>query len=71
MDDWTKINETSLTEKEDFYSHLNMEDITAADYTHAKMFENISKSLKIYSFSLRFWISMAMSFRKDEIFYLR
>ena len=71
MDDWTKINETSLTEKEDFYSHLNMEDITAADYTHAKMFENISKSLRIYSFSLRFWISMARSFRKDEIFYLR
>ena len=71
MDDWTKINETSLTEKEDFYSHLNMEDITAADYTHAKMFENISKSLKIYSFSLRFWISMARSFGKDEIFYLR
>ena len=71
MDDWTKINETSLPEKEDFYNHLNMEDITAADYTHAKMFENISKSLKIYSFSLRFWISMARSFRKDEIFYLR
>ena len=31
----TKINETSLPEK-DFYSHLNMEDITNADYVHAK-----------------------------------
>ena len=30
-----KINETSLPEK-DFYSHLNMEDITNADYVHAK-----------------------------------
>ena len=30
-----KINETSLPEK-DFYSHLNMEDITNADYAHAK-----------------------------------
>ena len=28
MDDWEKINETSLPKKEDFYSHLNMEDIT-------------------------------------------
>ena len=30
-----KINETSLPGK-DFYSHLNMEDITNADYVHAK-----------------------------------
>ena len=30
MDDWEKFNETSLLEKEDFYSHLNMEDITDA-----------------------------------------
>ena len=36
MDDWKKINKTSLPEKEDFYSHLNMEDITDADYAHAK-----------------------------------
>ena len=25
-----------LPEKQDFYSHLNMEDITDADYAHAK-----------------------------------
>ena len=31
-----KINETSLLVTEDFYSHLNMEDITDADYVHAK-----------------------------------
>ena len=36
MNDWEKFNETSLLEKQDFYSHLNMEDITDADYTHAK-----------------------------------
>ena len=37
MDDWEKFNKTSLREKEDFYSPLNMEDITDdADYTHAK-----------------------------------
>ena len=33
-----KFNETSLPEKEDFYSHLNMEDITDADYVYAKIF---------------------------------
>ena len=36
MDEWEKFNETSLAEKEDFYSHLNMEDITDADYKYAK-----------------------------------
>ena len=36
MDDLEKLNEASLTEKEVFYSHLNMKDITDADYSHAK-----------------------------------
>ena len=36
MDDWRKLNETSLLEKDDFYSYLNMEDITDADYVHTK-----------------------------------
>ena len=36
MDDWEKFNETSLPEKKDFYSHLNMEDITDVDYVHPK-----------------------------------
>ena len=36
MDDWEKINETLLPEKEEFYSNLNIEDITDADYIHAK-----------------------------------
>ena len=36
MDDWEKFNETSLPEKEDFHSHFNMEDITDAEYAHAK-----------------------------------
>ena len=29
--DWEKFNKTSLLEKGNFYSHLNMEDITDAD----------------------------------------
>ena len=36
MVDLGKFNETLLPEKEDFYSHLNMEDITDADYSHAQ-----------------------------------
>ena len=36
MDDWEKFNETSLYEKNDFYSHLDMEDIIDADYAHVK-----------------------------------
>ena len=36
MDDWEIFNETSLPEKEDFYCHLNMADITDADYAHVK-----------------------------------
>ena len=44
MDDWQKFNETLLPEKEDFYSHLNMEDITDADYAQAK---RVSKDFEI------------------------
>ena len=36
MDDWKKFNQASFPEKEDFYSHLNSEDITDADYVSAK-----------------------------------
>ena len=36
MHDWEEFNETSLSEKEDFYSHLYMEDIPDADYADTK-----------------------------------
>ena len=36
MDEWERFNETKLSEKEEFYSNLNVEDITDADYMHAK-----------------------------------
>ena len=36
MDDWKKLNESSLPEKEDLYSPLNMEGIIHGDYAHAK-----------------------------------
>ena len=47
MDDWEKLSETSLSEKEDFYSYLNMEDITDADYAHAK---TVCKNFEIKRF---------------------
>ena len=37
MNSWKRFDETLLPEKKkDFYSNLNMEDITDADYKHAK-----------------------------------
>ena len=39
MNSWMigkKTDDTLLPEKEDFYSHLNIDDITDFDYTHAK-----------------------------------
>ena len=45
MNDWKKFNETLLSEKEDFYSMLNMENITDADYAHAK--KRVSKDFEI------------------------
>ena len=35
-DNSEKFNKTSLTEKEYFCCHLNMEDITDVDYVHTK-----------------------------------
>ena len=36
MDSWERFNETSLPDKESFYSNINIEDITDVDYRHAK-----------------------------------
>ena len=36
MNDCKKSNEASLPEKEEFYSHLNIEDITDVECMYAK-----------------------------------
>ena len=36
MNDYKKVNETILHEKEEFYSNLITEDVTDTDYMHAK-----------------------------------
>ena len=41
MDRWERFDETSLPDKEAFYSSLNMEDITDVDHSHGKrIFKN-------------------------------
>ena len=44
MDSWERFSETSLPSKEDFYSNLNMEDISDIDYRHAN---NVFKGFKL------------------------
>ena len=43
MDSWERFDETSLLDKEAFYSSLNMEDITDVDHRHGKrVFKNLN-----------------------------
>ena len=44
MDSWEKFNETSLPNKEDFYSNLNTENIDDIDYRHGN---NVFKGFKL------------------------
>ena len=36
MDDWSRFDEEELPDKSDFYSSLNMKEISGIDYRHAK-----------------------------------
>ena len=44
MDNWETFYETSLPDKETFYSSLNMENIDDIDYRHAN---NVFKKFKL------------------------
>ena len=44
MDNWERFNETSLPNKESFYSKLNMENIEDIDYRHG---DNVFKRFKL------------------------
>ena len=44
MDNWERFNETSLPNKESFYSNLNMENIEDLDYRHGN---NVFKIFKL------------------------
>ena len=39
MDGCERFNEATLTENEEFYGNLNIENITDADYRHVKYFK--------------------------------
>ena len=47
MNDWENFNETSLPEKEDFWSQLNMKYLTDEDCAHTKI---VCKGFKIKIF---------------------
>ena len=47
MDTWERFSEISLPCKEDFYSNLNMEDISDIDYRHAN---DVFKRFKLENF---------------------
>ena len=44
MDSKKRFDETLLPDKKDFYSNLNIEDITDVDYMHAKKYINAFKN---------------------------
>ena len=58
-DDWEKLNETSFPETETFYSHLNVENITDADYTHEK---GVCKDFEIKTFRRILWFVCSNSY---------
>ena len=49
MDEWKKFNETTLSEKDEFYSNLKVEEITDSDYMHGKkVCKDLGESLDLY-----------------------
>ena len=47
MNSWKRFDETSLSDKKEFYSSLNMEDIADFDHRHAKrVFKDFSGKSK-------------------------
>ena len=63
MDSWERFNETSLPDKESFYSELNKEDITDEDYVHA---QKLWKVFKIKNF-----VSITTYMLKAILYYLQ
>ena len=47
MDNWERSDETSLPDKESFYSSLNMENIDDIDYNHGNSVLKNLKTLEI------------------------
>ena len=43
MDNWEKLDETTLPPKDAFYSNLNLENISGEDYAHAQKVWDVFK----------------------------
>ena len=43
MDSWEKLDENALPPEKDFYSNLNLEDISDKDYLHAQKVRDLFK----------------------------
>ena len=62
MNDLEKFNQTSLLEKENFYSHLNMNDMTDVDHTHANLYLFWKMWLGIYELAgARFFLQPGLA----------
>ena len=68
MDEWEKFNKTSLPEKEEFYTNLNMKHITDADYTRAK---RVCKDFKIKNFGEHYDFCLKSDALLVAIFFLK
>ena len=44
MDSWEKVDETTIPNKEDFYSKQNLENITDKDYAHLQKVWEVFKT---------------------------
>ena len=62
MDEWETFNETSLSKKEEFYSNLNMKDITDTSYMYAK---NVCKYFEIKKLGEYHDLKSDISFLRD------
>ena len=70
MDDWEKFNETILPKKEEFYSNLNMKEITDADCVYGTRvckgfgIKNLGECHNLYLKSDTLLLAVFENFRK-------
>ena len=71
MNEWKKFNETLFPEKEEFYSNLNIEDITGADYMHAKRVCKVFDDIMIYISKVIYYFSWVFSKPLEKYVYVK
>ena len=71
MNEWKKFNETLFPEKEEFYSNLNIEDITGADYMHAERVCKVFDDIMIYISKVIYYFSWVFSKPLEKYVYVK